>query len=202
MPRLRALAKEILRDNPRAFLAECQREYHEEVLLEALVRAQLKPADYDDFVHLAEDFLDGITNWGVCDTFSMTLKVRPDRERFFQRLGIWLGHENPWHIRSALVVMLASYVDADHIGHILSRAEQLNHSHYYVQMGQAWLVADCYIKFPEITEPWLLRGDVLNEATVKMTLRKILDSYRVPADKKAWLRGLLRPAKPAVLGKI
>ncbi|MDR3343895.1 MAG: DNA alkylation repair protein [Treponema sp.] len=185
MPILRALAKEIRAGNPEMFLEQCRREFQEEILLEALVRSRRKTADYSGFLRNSEDFLDAVTNWAVSDTFSLSLVIPPEyRARFFRHTGTWLGRENPWHVRCALVIMLASYVDDEHIRPILAQMETLSHNDYYVQMGQAWLVSVCYVKFPEITGQWLAAGNVLNAPTLKMTVRKIQDSYRVPKDKK------------------
>ena len=62
-------------------------------------------------------------------------------------------------------------------------------------MGVAWTLSMCYVKFPERTEEVLFDGRLETEV-LRMTVRKICDSYRAdPSDKerlKARLKELTR----------
>lgn len=60
---------------------------------------------------------------------------------------------------------------------------------YYVKMAIAWLVAECFIEFPEPTMGYL-QVSKLPTWTFNKAISKICDSRRVPEDVKASLRKL------------
>ena len=54
---------------------------------------------------------------------------------------------------------------------------------------RAWAAAECYIKFPDQTLPYL-RDGCFDRETLKRTVRKICDSYRVDNESKEMLKKL------------
>ena len=60
---------------------------------------------------------------------------------------------------------------------------------YYVRMAIAWLVAECFIKYPEITLGYL-KVSQLPKWTFNKAISKICDSYRVDEEMKEIVRGL------------
>ena len=90
----------------------------------------------------------------------------------------YLKSENPWICRVGIVLLKTYYVKEENVLQILKLAETYKHEHYYVHMAQAWLIAECYTKFPELTYSYLEKSsfcaEVLNKA-----VQKIKDSYRV-----------------------
>ena len=67
-PKLRTLAKEILKGDWRTFLLENDREWYENDLLQALVIAGAKMETEERLTYIRE-FLLRIENWAVCDLF-------------------------------------------------------------------------------------------------------------------------------------
>ena len=62
---------------------------------------------------------------------------------------------------------------------------------YYVKMALAWLVCECFIKFPEPTLGYL-RASHLPKWTFNKAISKICDSYRVEPEMKDLLRKMRR----------
>ncbi len=58
-----------------------------------------------------------------------------------------------------------------------------NDAHYYVQMGQSWLIAQLAIWEPEKGYQWFQRND-LNYAINGKAIQKICDSFRISDDWK------------------
>lgn len=56
-------------------------------------------------------------------------------------------------------------------------------------MGNAWLIAECYIKFPKQTLK-LLENKSLNSWTHDKAIQKIRESYRVSGEAKDYLNQL------------
>ncbi len=182
VPLLRDMAKKIAKGDYKSFLSGCKGRYYEEVLLEGMVIGLLK-LSYEEFISRADDYTNRITGWGICDCFVSSLKLIKKYERdYFNQLPGYLNNRNPWKVRYGLVVLLNYYVKEEYVDAVLGIAARMDSRNYYVQMAQAWLVAECYVKFPEKTELLLKRG--LNNETRKMAFRKILDSNRVSKEVK------------------
>lgn len=69
--------------------------------------------------------------------------------------------------------------------------------HYYVQMGQAWLIAELAVHEPETVYAWMWKNDLKYNINGK-GVQKICDSFRITDDWKAEfkkLRPMLRERK-------
>ena len=82
------------------------------------------------------------------------------------------------------------------------RAEKLlplmkNDDHYYVQMGEAWLLAELAIFEPEYVYEWLSKCELKYNVTGK-AVQKICDSFRVSDEWKAKFK-TLRPHLKEIL---
>lgn len=65
----------------------------------------------------------------------------------------------------------------EHLDDILSLLH--NDEHYYVQMGEAWLLAELAVFFPDEVEAWIAQCDLKYDVIGK-AIQKMCDSYRVP----------------------
>lgn len=178
VPKLRALGKRIAQGNWREYLEVCQGEIYEERLLRGIVIG-LAPVNFDELCALADSYIPRIDNWALCDCFCSGLKrVKRFEKEFLPKVREYLASDNPWYQRAGLVFLLDYYVRQEYIDDIFSWAEQTMCERYYVQMAHAWLIAECYTKFPEKTYAYLtdcrLNQEILNKA-----VQKIRDSYRV-----------------------
>lgn len=64
--------------------------------------------------------------------------------------------------------------------------------HYYVQMGEAWLIAELAVHEPETVFAWMQKNDLKYNINGK-AIQKICDSFRITDDWKAEFKKL-RPA--------
>ena len=58
-------------------------------------------------------------------------------------------------------------------------------------MANAWLISTCFSKFPNISKKFL-KSENIDRETFKMLTRKILDSHKVSADDKEYIRLLYK----------
>ena len=65
----------------------------------------------------------------------------------------------------------------------------IGREHYYVRMMVAWFFATALAKRHEETLPYIAEGR-LPLWTHNKAIQKACESYRVPADRKAFLKGL------------
>ena len=73
---------------------------------------------------------------------------------------------------------------------MISELDSARSDDYYYMMAKAWTLSVCFVKFPEITMDYLKRG-TLDITTMRMTVRKICESYRVSPELKKEVRGLV-----------
>lgn len=191
MPKLRELGKEISKGNPRDYLNMQISGYYEEKMLRGIVTGLIKPRDFDDFTALADDYIPYISNWALCDCFCSGLKyVKKCRAEFFAHIkSVYLTSENPWAIRTALVLMLDYYLDGEYIDEALSLTDSVNNDHYYVKMAQAWLIATAVAKCEETTLEYLKTAKIPNDVFNK-AIQKSRESFRVSDETKEYLKTL------------
>ena len=181
MPKIRTLAKMIAQGNWREYLSLTQTDTFEEIALKGAVIG-LVAVNFDEMTELVDAYVKLVSNWAICDYFCGGLKrIKKFEKEFLPYIEKYLTSENPWICRVGIVLLKTYYVKEENVFNVLKLAETAEHEHYYVHMAQAWLVAECYTKFPELTYSYLEKSsfsaDVLNKA-----VQKIKDSYRV--DKK------------------
>lgn len=187
VPDIRAIARRVIRSDPRGFLAVSVPGSYEEIMLRGMVIAGMKlPAG--ERLPLIEGFLPLIDNWAVCDTFCGSLKLRSpeDMELMWRFIGPLFSDPREYHARFALVMFLGHFVDPDHISPGLAHIEALTQEQYYVRMAAAWAVSVCYVKFPAETME-LLKRRTLPRFTQNKSIQKIRESYRVPKEDKEML---------------
>jgi len=189
VPLLRKIAKEIINSNYKKFLNDVGSLYYEEVFIEGLVITSLKE---DELLNYLPKFIKKIDNWAICDSFCNSLKiVKKDYKKYFDYFKNYLKSNDEFTIRVALVVFLSFYVNEDYINEIFGLIDQITIDKYYVNMAIAWLLAECFIKYPKETDDYLTKSKI-NNFTFNKTISKICDSYRVSKEEKERLKSMRR----------
>lgn len=190
-PAVKALAKEIAKGDAESFLQVSQKDYYEQTMLEGLVIGAAK-CDIDTFWERALLFAPKIDNWAVNDSFCAAAKI-VDKHLFesLPNIDRLLLDENPWCVRAGLILLLDHYVREEWIDEVLCRCALPFPDHYYVKMGLAWLLSICYVKFEDKTMAFL-KDFPLDDFTYNKALQKIIESNRVPKEKKDEIRKMKR----------
>lgn len=185
MPKLRVYAKELAK-NP-AVLDSGDDIYYEEILLRGLIIGYMK-TDIETKLKYMSEFIPQINNWAVCDSFCSTLKfTNKNREHVWEFLQPYAHSDKEFEQRFCAVMLLDYFVNEEYISRTLSLLTQINTDQYYSSMAAAWALAECYIKFPQKTQPFIY-GNFFDTATLKRSVRKICDSYRVDDNTKLYLK--------------
>lgn len=191
LPHLRELAKEIAKGDWREYLSNAQDEYYEEIMLQGLVIGYAK-APPEEILKYIVCFIPKISNWGVCDSFCTGLKLaKKHPEMVWDFIQPYLKSDKEFEIRFAVIMMLAHFIDEDHIDQVIAGLDQIRHEGYYVKMGAAWALSVCYVKYPEKTMQYLKNSN-LDDFTYNKSLQKILESYRVDQESKTVIRNMKR----------
>lgn len=183
IPKVRKLAKEIIKDNPEEYLKSPKEDYYEEILLQALVISNLK-IDLEQKKEYIINFVPKINCWAVCDSFCAGLKDADKNPEFFWKIiSRYFKSNKEYELRFAVVMLLDHYVKEEYIDEIFKVIDNIKNEEYYVEMGIAWLVAEMYIKFPKQTMNYLKNCN-LNKFTYNKALQKARESYRVSKEEK------------------
>lgn len=191
LPLLRELAKGIAKEDWRNYLDNARDEYYEEVMLQGLVIGYAK-ASPEDILKYTEGFIPKIRNWGICDSFCTGLKLsKKHPDMVWDFIQPYLRSDREFEIRFAVIMMLAHFIDDEHIDRVIANLDGIRHEGYYVRMGAAWAISVCYVKYPEKTMGYL-KNSKLDDFTYNKSLQKILESYRIDQESKAIIRSMKR----------
>lgn len=188
VPKVRALAKTIIKDDWETYL-EDDPECYEEELLKGLVIATA-PMDTELRISYTDGFLDLIDNWATCDTFCSSWKVpKKDRSRIYAYFKSLIDSGEEFRMRVSVVSRMFHFIDEEHVDDLLSDIESYRNEGYYYKMGAAWAVSFCYIDFPYRTME-VLRSGRMDDWVFKKSIQKICESYRVPEEDKKILKSM------------
>jgi len=181
LPKLRILAKEIFKTDYKEFL-NINITYYEEAMLYLLVIALIK--DIDELMLYFPKALDLIDNWALCDSFCGSLKiVINNKEYFLKVIDKLLKSDKTYNVRVGLVLLLNYYVSEDYLDLIFKYLDNINSDEYYINMAEAWLLCEIFIKYQSDGLKYL-ENNKLNSFTINKTISKIRDSFRVSKEIK------------------
>ena len=125
------------------------------------------------------------TDWWHTDELIRYAAKAPFEElmEYAQR---YVKSDDPFIIRWGYVMFIGQQCKG-HADEILPLMQ--NHEHYYVQMGEAWLIAELAIFEPEKVYGWFQENDLLYNINGK-AIQKICDSYRIADGWKDEFKGL------------
>jgi len=104
----------------------------------------------------------------------------------------WLASGEVYTIRYGLVRLLNWYLDTPLFSPaVLEAAATVRHDDYYVRMAVAWLFSEALVKQYECALPYLTEQR-LPIWTHNKAIQKAIESYRVPTDRKSYLKALKR----------
>ena len=86
--------------------------------------------------------------------------------------------------------------DGAHVDELLSLMK--NDDAYYVQMAEAWLIAELAIFFPEQVRRWMEGENTLSYSINGKAIQKICDSFRISAENKERFKALRSKLKERV----
>lgn len=133
-------------------------------------------------------FLKTVDNWAIIDSIS-GIPLLDDVDEILKFVDTYQKDAAPFLRRYCYILVLAHLKEFHDPQVIFSRI--LDDDHYYVQMGQAWLLSMTYLRYKEATFSYLKHCS-LNKVTLHKTIQKIIDSYRVTDEEKNEVRTLRR----------
>ena len=185
VPIMRDIARGIAKGDIERFLEYAQNKYYEEVMIQGLVISHIK--DEKLFYKYFNEYINKIDNWALCDIFCSSIKiVRKYEEKYFTEATKMAVSNNEFVSRVGLVVILNHFIKQNNLDAILDTLNKIQSDKFYINMAEAWLLCEMYIKFPNETQDFLKKNN-LNKFTQNKAISKIHDSYRVSKEEKELL---------------
>lgn len=188
LPIMRKIAKEISKTNIEEFLKYSQNKYYEEVMIQGLVISNIK--DEEIFYKYFKEHINKIDNWALCDSFCNSVKIVKKYEEKYFPLSIEMClNEKEFISRTGLVIILSHFVEEKYLKEIFNTLNKIKSDKFYINMAQAWLICELYIKHPKETLKFVKQNN-LNKFTHNKAISKIHDSFRVSKEDKEYLNRL------------
>lgn len=193
VPKQRKIAMEISKGDVESFLKQTSSSYYEDIMIRGFVIARIK--NKETLPLYLDDYISFIDNWAICDSFCNSLKfIEKDKDFWFSYFTKFQNSHQEFEVRVFLIILLNFYVTEEYIDAILEIVDAISSEQYYVEMAQAWLLCECFIKFREKTLRYFTKNS-LNAFTFNKTISKIRESYRVSEEDKLYLLSLKRREK-------
>jgi 3-methyladenine DNA glycosylase AlkD len=184
MPQLRAIAKQIIKDDPIGFLKIAKDETFEEISLQGAVISGLK-IPLIEKLPLLQKYIKLVDNWATCDMLG--IKIHDDEKPLlWSFLQPYFTSSKTYDIRVAVVVGKQNFVNDEWIDQYLKVMVNPKDDDYYVKMGIAWALCDCFIKQRTKTLE-LFKTYKLDKWTQNKAIQKCRESFRVSDEDKEFL---------------
>jgi 3-methyladenine DNA glycosylase AlkD len=182
-PEINAIIKQIKKGNFLSFLDLELNNYYENTIINGNLIVSIK--EFKIMKKYLDKYVEKIDNWASCDILKFNVK---DNEENFMNLSYeYVKNKLPF-VRRVGILILFKFIDKDkYIDKIFNRLNQFEkETEYYVNMINAWLVCELFIKRREETIEFL-KDNKLNKFTINKAISKCRDSYRVSKEDKEML---------------
>ena len=188
VPLLRTIARSFAKEEAasQSFLSHLPHSYYEEDMLHGMLISLVK--DYDRCLDLTDRFLPYVDNWAVCDTLSPKVFAK-HKAQLLENILRWSSSSHTYTCRFGLRMLMTHFLDDSFSADFLEIPAAIHSEEYYVKMMVAWFFATALAKQWEATLPYLKKRQ-LDPWTHRKTIQKAIESYRIPPERKDYLRTL------------
>ena len=186
-PALRKYAKALVKAGQAdEFLKNLPHIYFDENQLHAFILSELK--DYDLCIEETDRFLPYVDNWATCDQLSPGV-FKKNHARLSEKIPEWISSQETYTIRFGIGMLMQHFLDEDFDPAYPETVAGIRSGEYYVNMMIAWYFATALAKQYDTVLPYLEQRR-LDLWTHNKTIQKAVESYRITAEQKEYLKGL------------
>lgn len=188
VPKLRTVAKRLIKEEWREFLKEYENSnIYEIIMLYGMVLAKAK-CEFEEKLGYVRNFIPKIDNWAVCDIVCGDLKdIKKNQKRMYEFLQPYLLSDREYELRFAVVILMQYYITENYIDTVLGWYVKICVDAYYVKMAVAWGLSVCFVKFRDKTLSFL-QNCKIDRFTYNKAIQKIRESCRVSEEDKEILK--------------
>jgi len=182
-PEINILVKEIKKGNYLSFLDLNINDFYECVAINGKLISGIK--DFKVMRKYLDEYSKEAENWAVCDLLKFNIKNK--EAEFFQLSQEYVNSELPF-VRRIGMIILFNFIDNDeYLDNVYDMLNKFcDEKEYYVNMVNAWLLCELFIKRRDKTIVFL-ENNSLNSFTINKCISKCCDSFRISASDKEML---------------
>lgn len=190
VPIQRKIAKDFYKNDKTGanrFLDTLPHKYFEENQMHGFIIQDIK--DYDEVLKRLEEFLPYIDNWATCDTISpKVFKKKPPEISLIRK---WINSGKTYVIRFGIAQLMMYYTKDLFKEEYLDMVLNISSTEYYVNMIRAWFFQVALMNQYESSIKYI-ENNKLDKWTHNKAIQKSIESFRIPDDRKDYLRSLRR----------
>ena len=184
-PELRKYAKELLaREDVTEFLDDLPHAYFDENQLHAFILSAGK--DFTLCMDEINRFLPFVDNWATCDQMSPKI-FKKHRKELADQIKKWIHSDQTYVTRFGIGMLMEHFLDEDFDPAYPEMVALIRSEEYYVNMMIAWYFATALAKQYETILPYI-EEKRLDPWTHNKAIQKAIESYRITAEQKDYLR--------------
>jgi len=192
MPQLRSYAKDLFRSGGyEDFLSGLPHFYYEENNLHGLLLCQIR--DFEQCVAAVDRFLPWVDNWATCDLLRPSC-FREHKVKLLPWIRKWLASDHPYAVRFGIEMLMVHFLQDSFRPMYLKWVSDIYSNEYYVNMMIAWYFATA-LSFQYEAAVVYLEQHKMPVWVHNKTVQKAVESFRIPEDRKAYLRTLRRKGR-------
>lgn len=177
------ISKEISKGNYISFLDYMPWNYFENTSINGFLITNIK--DFDIMKKYLDIYSNKADNWASCDLLSFDIKDNEDN--YMKLLKEYIKSDKTFVRRIGIVILFKYVKDKTYLKDIFKILNSFyDETEYYVNMINAWLVCECFIKHRDETIEFLNKNK-LNKFTINKAIQKCRDSFRVSKEDKEML---------------
>lgn len=187
-PDMRAIAKAVpldCRDKVLSDFFAQDEHFYEDVCVAGYLAA--RKGDYERTREYIKKLIPLFGSWAHVDTVIPSLDW-VDRDIILSDFEYLLDCDGQYEVRS-YVIMLFDCLTDERIDFVLDKIKTVRTGEYYIDMALAWLLSECLVKYYDEALP-LVESKTLPVFVHNKAIQKARESYRLSADKKAYLATL------------
>ena len=186
-PELRKYAKKLLKEEGMEdFLHSLPHKYFDENQLHAFIISEIK--DFKFCIEELINFLPYLDNWATCDQLSPKI-FKKYRNDLLPHIYEWLKSDKTYTVRFGIGMLMEHFLDEDFKTEYPEMVAAVRSEEYYINMMTAWYFATALAKQYESILPFI-EGNKLDTWTHNKSIQKAIESNRINAEQKNYLKGL------------
>ena len=186
-PVLRDYAKRLMKAGGyEEFLDNLPHRYFDENQLHAFIVSGIK--DYDRCIKEVCRFLPYVDNWATCDQMSPKI-FKKHKTDLLSHIKMWIKSAEPYTVRFGIKMLMEHFLDRDFDVSFPETVAEVRSEEYYVRMMVAWYFATALAKQYDMIVPFI-ENKRLDPWTHNKAIQKAVESYRITAEQKEYLKTL------------
>ena len=186
-PELRKYAKKLIKsEEMEEFLHSLPHKYFDENQLHVFIISEIK--DFKICMDELINFLPYLDNWATCDQLSPKI-FKKYRNDLLPHIYEWLKSDKTYIVRFGIGMLMEHFLDEDFKPEYPELVAAVRSEEYYINMMTAWYFATALAKQYESILPFI-EGNKLDTWTHNKSIQKAIESNRINAEQKSYLKVL------------